>query len=254
MLPLAEARKLALDTTERMSRGLAPAPAAAPTAPKTFAKLREAYLKSRMFQERLKPRTRIDYDRKLHHPTWRPFEQMAPEEITRGLLLDLCDRLAHEDRAYSNLLRPVAAMYTWAVDRGIVATSPCVRLRLPRNSAAPNPLSPEDMRQALLAVDTYAAERKSEGLDPSSWVAVYKLCAYSGQRPTTWADARGEHLDAGLTTLSVPALRYENGRPFAVALPPRSRGDPQGATAHRRPALPRRAERGGRVRVANHCA
>ena len=46
-------------------------------------------------------------------------------------------------------MRPGAAMYTWAVNRGVVQTSPFVRLRLPRNKAAPDPLLPDDIGRAF---------------------------------------------------------------------------------------------------------
>ncbi len=117
-------------------------------------------------------------------------------------------------------MRPGAAMYTWAVDRGIVETSPFVRLRLPRNRAVPRPLSADEVRLAFVALDAFAKERETAGLAPSSWVDLYRLCAYSGQRPTSWADARWGELDAKLTTLSVPALRSKNGRPFSIAIAP----------------------------------
>ena len=98
LMALNDARKLALDTVDRMAQGLAPTPPAAPAATKTFASLRKDYLASREFGE-LKPRTRTDYDRKLNHPTWRRFEALAPQELTRAMLLAICDRLGGEGRA-----------------------------------------------------------------------------------------------------------------------------------------------------------
>ena len=182
--------------------------------PLTFAQLRTAYFESAEFQA-LADRTQKSYKWVLKGRDYEPFAARRVRDISRLDLLALKDRIAADGRAFQNLLRPAQALFSWALDRGHVDVSPAARLKLPVNVADPQPYSDRDLG-ALVG----AAEGVSE-----PWRTLYLLVAYTGQRPSTWTDAKWREVDIkrGVLTVSrMRGLKSKRGRGWSIPLAPAS--------------------------------
>lgn len=176
---------------QRIASETAPA-----STPLTFALLRAAYFDSAEFK-RLSPRTQKSYKWVLQKNDYSGLETRKLRDISRLDVLAIKDKIAEDGRTFQNVLRPCQALFSWALDRGHIDVSPATRLKLPLNQADPQPYT-EDELGAM-------AHAAGEAEEP--WRTLYLLTAYTGQRPSTWTDAKWNEVNMKSRTLTVSRVR-----------------------------------------------
>jgi integrase len=209
--PLGTYPKMSLEQARAAAMRLSDA-GAVQTSVTTLGQLREAYIASTEFAA-LAKRTQQSYQWVLEGKDYAPFNARKVRDITRQDVLGLKDQIAASGRAYQNLLRPLQALLTWAVDRGYIDVSPATRLRLPQNEADPHPFSDAELGEMV-----YTLEHR--GVD-EPYRTLYLLVAYTGQRPSTWAEAKWSEIDLKKGTLTVSRSRARTtklGQGWAVPL------------------------------------
>lgn len=193
--PLGKHPRMDIEQARAAAQRIASETAPAST-PLTFSQLRVAYFDSAEFK-RLSARTQKSYKWVLEG---KDYEGLAPRklrDITRLDLLAIKDAIAADGRAFQNVLRPAQALFSWALDRGLVDISPATRLKLPLNQADPQPYADEELGDMVAA-----AKKASE-----PWRTLYMLVAYTGQRPSTWTDAKWAEINMRSGTLTVSRVR-----------------------------------------------
>jgi integrase len=188
--------RVSLDQARAMCARIATESGAPAATPLTFSQLRLAYFGSAEFK-RLADRTQRSYKWVLQSRDYEALAVSKIRDITRLDLLALKDKIAADGRAYQNILRPAQALFSWALDRGHIDVSPASRLKLPVNAADPKPYPDSDLGALLEAADK-AAE---------PWRMLYLLVAHTGQRPSTWTDAKWSEIDLDEATLTVSRVR-----------------------------------------------
>lgn len=193
--PLGKYPRMSLEQARAAAQRIAAegAPAAVPL---TFGQLRLAYFESAEFKG-LAERTRRSYKWVLESKDYESLSKRKLRDITRLDILAIKDKIAADGRAFQNVLRPVQALFSWALDRGLVDVSPASRLKLPLNQADPQPYTETEISDLLTAV------RKAG----SPWRELYLLTAYTGQRPSTWTEAKWNEINLKKGVLTVSRTR-----------------------------------------------
>jgi integrase len=179
--------------------------------PVTLGQVREQYLDSPEFAA-LAPRTQRSYKHVLGHRDLYALMGRKLRELARLDLLNVKDAITREGRVASNLLRPVMALCSWAVDRGFIEVSPASRLKLAANEADPRPFSDHEVGEVVAALEKMPEPMRTLGL----------LIAYTGQRPATWTDAKWSECDLRRARLTVSRSRGRQtklGRGWAIPIP-----------------------------------
>ena len=141
-------------------------------------------------------------------PRWR---RKLIKDITRRDVLDLLDGIVESGRpvAANRVLTAIRKMFNWAIERDIIASSPCAGVKPP---------TPEQSRDRVLTdlelCDVWLAADQLGG----PYAALVKLLMLTGQRRDevarmTWSEV---DLDARLWTL--PKERSKNGQPHDIPL------------------------------------
>jgi site-specific recombinase XerD len=193
--PLGKHPRMDIEQARAAAQRIASETAPAST-PLTFSQLRLAYFDSAEFK-RLSSRTQKSYKWVLQG---KDYEGLAPRklrDISRLDLLAIKDAIAADGRAFQNVLRPAQALFSWALDRGLVDVSPATRLKLPLNQADPQPYTDDELGDMVVAV--------KKAIEP--WRTLYLLVAYTGQRPSTWTDAKWNEISLKSGTLTVSRVR-----------------------------------------------
>jgi site-specific recombinase XerD len=164
--------------------------------PTTFADLRTSYFDSIKFQG-LAARTQKSYKWVLQNADYAPWNKRKVRDITRRDVLALMDTVHKSGRAHQNIMRPLMALMTWAVKQEYIDASPATKLELPANMADAKPYTDQELGQMLTA----AKEA------PEPWATLYQLVAYTGQRPSTWSDAKWAEVDPKHATLTISRTR-----------------------------------------------
>ena len=141
-------------------------------------------------------------------PRWR---RRLIKDITRRDVLALLDGLVESGRplAANRALSAIRKLFNWAMDRDIIASSPCAGVKPPSaENVRDRVLSDAELRDIWLAADTLGGP----------FGALVKLLMLTGQRRDEVARmAWGEvDLDAQLWTL--PKERSKNGQPHDIPL------------------------------------
>jgi integrase len=141
-------------------------------------------------------------------PRWR---RRLIKDITRRDVLDLLDGLVASGRpiAANRALTAVRKLFNWAIERDIIAVSPCAGVKPP---------TPEQARDRTLGDAELANVWRAADRLGGPFGALVKLLMLTGQRREevarmTWSEV---DLDARLWTL--PKERSKNGRPHDIAL------------------------------------
>jgi hypothetical protein len=114
----------------------------------TVEDLVEAFLASKEAQA-WRPKTRREFARILRVELVPTLGHLKPEEVKRGEIRALVDRLSERAPVMANRVFEVTRrLYTWAIGKDLVATSPCVGLSKP---------SPETQRDRVLSEDEIRA-------------------------------------------------------------------------------------------------
>jgi integrase len=143
-------------------------------------------------------------------PRWR---RRPIHDVTRRDVLELLDGLVESGRpvAANRVLTAIRKMFNWAIERDIIAASPCAGVKPP---------TPEQSRDRVLSDDELANVWRAANELGGPFGALVTLLILTGQRRDEVARmAWGEvDLDAQLWTL--PKERSKNGQPHDVALSP----------------------------------
>jgi hypothetical protein len=201
--------RMGLDAARIAAARLADAGVQGP--PVTLGQVREQYLDSPQFLG-LAHRTQRSYKHSLAHRDLQPLMTRKLRDLTRLDFLTVKDTIARHGRAASNILRPVGALLSWGVDRGYLESNPAARLKLQANEADPRPFSEQEVAGMLVALYQSPEPLRTAGL----------LSAYTGQRPSTWTDAKWVEVDLRKARLTVSRSRGRKtklGRGWAVPLP-----------------------------------
>jgi len=141
-------------------------------------------------------------------PRWR---RRLIKEITRRDVLDLLDGLVAGGRpvAANRALTAIRKLFNWAIERDIIATSPCAGVKPP---------TPEQARDRVLGDDELGNVWRAADQLGGAFGALVKLLILTGQRRDevarmTWREV---DLDNRLWTLSKE--RSKNGQPHDIPL------------------------------------
>ena len=141
-------------------------------------------------------------------PRWR---RRLIKDITRRDVLDLLDGIVESGRpvAANRALTAIRKLFNWAMERDIIASSPCAGVTPPTSEQSRDRvLSDAELRDIWLAADTLGGP----------FAALVKLLLLTGQRrdevaKMTWSEV---DLDARLWVL--PRERSKNGKPHDIPL------------------------------------
>jgi len=167
----------------------------------SFASVRSMYFTSAEFAG-LSPRTQRSYKWVLESDNYVGFEGRRIGQITRGDVLSLKDAIVASGKTYQNVLRPLQALMSWAVDRQLLEVSPASRLKLPSNRADPHPFTDTEAGMLLHAIDEEVSPVRE----------VYLLIALTGARPSFWCDARWSEIDLRAATVQVSQARARTSK------------------------------------------
>jgi integrase len=141
-------------------------------------------------------------------PTWgeRPIR-----DITRRDILDLLDRMV--DRGAPVMAKQTHAtirkLFYWALDRGVIDVSPCVRVPVPAKAAERDRvLTDDELRAVWLACESL------------QWPfgSVIKMLALTGQRRNEVASMRWSEIDLAAGMWTIPRERAKSDRAHEVPL------------------------------------
>ncbi len=215
-LSLAMAREAAREALRQVAEGKDPSgTAAAPEPPMaqrslTFAELVESFLE-RHVRPRNRASTAKETERLLRRnvlPTWKGRD---PASITRADVIDLLDRLVDGGAAITanRTLAALSKLFNWAMDRGVLDQSPCVRVTKP---------GVERSRDRVLSDDELQAIWKAAGELGWPFGTFVQLLALTGQRRNEVAGMRWSEIDLATAVWTIPASRTKNGRVHDVPL------------------------------------
>jgi integrase len=141
-------------------------------------------------------------------------------DLARSDVVEIIDalKLAKKPAMASTTVRYGSAMYSWALRRGSIATSPFVNLDVPPTTKRERTLSDDELKAI------WAATAK-----PGSYNSIVRLLALTGQREGEVAGLTWSELNDDLTVWRLPAARAKNRREHIVPLAPQVRAIIEGA-------------------------
>ncbi len=164
------------------------------------------YLEAR--KNELRPRSFIEVRRHLERD-WQPLHDRNLDTIARSDVNERLDVLARSngkvaaDRARASL----SALFTWAIDRGLVATTPLLHIR----ARAKNGSRERVLSEAELIEVWRACEDDDHG-------RIVRLLILTGQRRAEIGDLRWSEVDLGARQIELPRTRTKNHRAHVVPL------------------------------------
>ncbi|MDP2356139.1 MAG: integrase arm-type DNA-binding domain-containing protein [Beijerinckiaceae bacterium] len=216
VLPLALARERGREALQAVAAGLDPA------TEKRHARTSEADLVRSIVAEFLdrhvrsnnKPRTAEEVERtfRLHVvPAW---GDLPLKEITRRDVIALLDAIVDGGKpiAANRAFAAVRKLFNWSIERGIVDTSPCDRVRAP---------SAEVSRERVLSDDEVVLFWKAAETVGWPFGAMAQLLLLTGQRRDEVAGMRRTEIVGDLW--QIPGARTKNGMATEVPLSPAAR-------------------------------
>ena len=135
ILSLADARARAREVLVSTATAIAPTPAPPTYDPLTYEELANLYV-----ERHLKPNLRSWRNVRsslLHHRAVQPLLTKPAAAITRRELVEVVDSIAAAGtpQAAVNILRRFKMLFNWALDRDLVSTNPCERIRAPAKTS-----------------------------------------------------------------------------------------------------------------------
>ena len=141
-------------------------------------------------------------------PRWR---RRLIKDITRRDVLDLLDGIVEGGRpvAANRALTAIRKLFNWAIERDIIASSPCAGVKPP---------TPEQSRDRVLSDDElrdiWLAAEKLGG----PFAALVKLLMLTGQRRDEVARMAWSEVDLDARLWTLPRERSKNGKPHDIPL------------------------------------
>jgi integrase len=159
----------------------------------------------------LKSSTAREVERLLNREVATPWRGRRLSEIRRADVHDVLDAIVARgspvaaNRSFAWLRR----LFAWAVERGIVETSPCVGIRAP---------AAETSRERVLSDDEIAAVWRAADALGEPYGAFVKLLILTGARRSEVAGMRWPEIDFAMKTFALPKSRSKNGREHVFPL------------------------------------
>jgi integrase len=173
----------------------------------TLEDLAESFLSSK---EALawRPKTRQEFARILRVEVVPALGHLKPDEVRRGEVRALVDRLSDRAPVMANRVFEVTRrLYTWAMGRDLVEASPCVGLSKP---------SPETQRDRVLTEDEIRAVWAACEAEPGIIADAFRLMLVTAQRRGEVLSMRWQDVDGSWWT--IPAALAKNGLAHRVPL------------------------------------
>jgi integrase len=212
VIDLKAARELASAALRAVAEGRDPTQEkrerVAAVAPDTVASLAEQFVRMHC-QRRNRARTVVETERllRLHVlPYWR---NRLASSIRRRDVLELLDHVvaAGTPIAANRTLAAVRRMFSWALERDILAASPCAGVKRP---------SEERSRERVLSNDELRDLWQAADKVGGPYAALIKLLLLTGQRRDEVGGMRYSELNGGLWTIAKD--RTKNGKTHEVPL------------------------------------
>lgn len=171
----------------------------------------EDYIK-RYVEVHNRPRSAVETNRALRQRIAPAWKGRSIRDITRRDIIDLLEDIATEAPATANRTKAtISGLFNWCLDRGILDTSPAVRLKAP---------APIVERERVLSDDEIkrlwpAFEKQGEPFG-----AYFKVLLLTGQRRSEAATMQWDHVDLDDGLWSIPAELTKANRSHECPLSP----------------------------------
>ncbi len=155
-----------------------------------------------------RPKTRQEFARILRVEVVPALGHLEPEEVKRGEIRALVGRLSDRAPVMANRVFEVTRrLYTWAIGKDLVETSPCVGLSKP---------SPETQRHRVLTEEEIRAVWAGCDAEPGIIADAFRLMLVTAQRRGEVLSMRWQDVDGVWWT--IPAELAKNGLAHRVPL------------------------------------
>jgi len=182
-----------------------------PLSAATIATLVESFLSSKEATA-WRPKTRQEFERILRVEVVPALGHLKPDEVKRGEVRALVDRLSDRAPIMANRVFEVTRrLYTWAIGKDLVETSPCVGLSKPGF---------ETQRDRVLSEDEIRAVWSACDAEPGIIADAFRLMLLTAQRRGEVLSMRWQDVDGAWWT--IPAEVAKNGRSHRVPLSPQA--------------------------------
>ncbi len=159
-----------------------------------------------------RPKTRQEFARILRVEVVPALGHLKPGEVKRGEVRALVDRLSDRAPVMANRVFEVTRrLYTWAIGKDLVETSPCVGLSKP---------SPERQRDRVLTEDEIRAAWSACTAEPGIIADAFRLMLVTAQRRGEVLSMRWQDVEGAWWT--IPAELAKNGLSHRVPLSPQA--------------------------------
>lgn len=157
-------------------------------------------------------RSAADIERMFKKEIATPWAKRTIHEITRRDVVELLDRIVDRGSPYTanRAFGLIRKLMSWAVERGIIQSSPCVGLRLP---------SVEISRDRILTDDELRLFWRATESTPYPFGPFLQLLLLTGQRRDEVAGMRRSELNLDSATWMLPKERTKNNRAHEIPLP-----------------------------------
>lgn len=205
LIGLAEARRRALqilrDNEERRAN-----PAAGADQPILFGALVEQYVELHLKRNN---RTWKNQVSSLCQPALVHFCKRSAASIERREIIAVLDAMVADGKPHAgvNVLKNLKAMYNWAIDRDLVKSNPCERVRQP---------VPTTERDRVLSDQELARVWRAASELPQPWSSMIRMLILTGQRRTEVSNMAWDEVDGD--TWVIPRERVKKDRPHTVPL------------------------------------
>jgi len=134
-------------------------------------------------------------------------------EITRGDIITELDRIVEEGApsAANHALSAIRKFFNWAVERGVIETSPCTAIRKP---------APQRSRERVLDDHELAAIWRLAPIEDYPFGPIVRLLILTAQRRGEITNLCWSDIDFDNQTLTIPAERTKSNRRQVLPLTP----------------------------------
>jgi integrase len=182
-----------------------------PRSAATVASLVNAFLSSKEAMA-WRPKTRQEFERILRVEVIPALGHLNPDEVRRGEVRALVDRLSDRAPIMANRVFEVTRrLYTWAIGKDLVETSPCLGLSKPGH---------ETQRDRVLSEDEIRAVWSACEAEPGIIADAFRLMLVTAQRRGEVLSMRWQDVNGAWWT--IPAEVAKNGRSHRVPLSPQA--------------------------------
>ncbi|RYG88463.1 MAG: site-specific integrase [Alphaproteobacteria bacterium] len=145
----------------------------------------------------------------LSQPALAAFAARPAASIERREIIAILDAMVADGKPHAgvNVLKNLKAMYNWAIDRDLVKSNPCERVRQP---------VPTTERDRVLTDDELARVWRGAGELPLPWASMIRMLILTGQRRTEVAEMGWDEIEGD--TWVIPRERVKKDRSHAVPL------------------------------------